>query len=1201
MKSILRRLAVGIAAVAVVLGMTAAPAWAKQTTLSALSTPTWQTNATVRAVAYAAGKVFVGGEFTTVRPPGAAAGVSETSRTYLAVFDAATGDLLGSAPQPNGKVWSLTASADGTTVYAGGDFTQIYGAARGRIAAIDTANLTLRPAFKPYVAYRVSTIDVAGPTIYFGGSFTQVAGVDRPRAAAVQASDGALLPWNPAPDADVNSVKASPDGSKVYLGGKFAYVGSVHRESVALVDAQQGALLPFPAASTLPDRTGSCWTKVEDIITHGDNVYFANAGDGGGCFDGTWSASIGTGQLNWKNTCLGATEAIVFVGEWLYKGSHAHDCSSMGGFPQGPNRFLLAEKPDTGDVQGWYPQTNAGPSTYVGPWDMATDGQHLWVGGDFTTVNGVGQQGLTMFGSESDAPPKKPATPSAASLRAGQVDVRVTATLDNDDEYLNYKVFRNGSSTPLDVRTVRSRFWDIPSYRITDPGLTPGSQVAYRVEVTDGTNVVTSYWTPYITVASQNAGYSDNVVADGAQYFWPTDESSGTSAHDAIAGNNLTGSNRTQLGSAGPNATSKSVNIQNSNASLNSSVQLSGPNTFSVEAWINTTSLLGGKVVGFGNTSSGSSSQYDRHLYVDSGGRPVFGVYPGYVVTVRGGSAVNDGKWHHLVGTLGGGNATLYVDGVSQGSSPAAGAEGYTGYWRIGANNLGAWPNQPLNQGIVGRVSQVAVYSSALDASQVAWHNSLGRGNQAPVAAFTPSCTLMACSFNASASNDPDGTITSYAWDFGDGATGAGVNTSHTYASAGTWNVRLTVKDNLGATTVTSQTVTTTAPNQPPVASATSSCTYLVCSFDASASSDPDGTIASYAWTFGDGTTGTGATPQHSYAAAGTYTATVTVTDNDGAQNSAGTTVTVAPQPANQPPVASAAASCTQLACTFDASASSDPDGSIVSYAWTFGDGTTGTGVTPSHTYSAPGVYTATVTVTDNRGGTASASKQLDLSNAVPAGTVLAKDTFARTVTNGWGTADKGGAWTVSGTASRYAVSGGQGTLTMLTAGNQTGAALNSFSAQDTEVSLGLSLDKPATGGGVYVSVDSRTIAGQGAYRAKVRYIAAGRVYLSLIRVDSAGTETVLVPETQVLAATPAAGNTLQVKFLVSGSGTTTLKAKAWDSSGAEPGAWQLSTTDGTAGLQAAGSPALRTTLSGSSTNAPVQARVTDYLVTTPR
>src|SRR5207247_9943992 len=138
-------------------------------------------------------------------------------------------------------------------------------------------------------------------------------------------------------------------------------------------------------------------------------------------------------------------------------------------------------------------------------------------------------------------------------------------------------------------------------------------------------------------------------------------------------------------------------------------------------------------------------------------------------------------------------------------------------------------------------------------------------------------------------------------------------------------------------------------------------CSGLTCNFNASGSSDPDGTIASYAWTFGDGTTGAGATTSRTYAAGGSYTVTLTVTDNGAATSQTGHVVTV-----NAPPVASFTSACNGLTCSFNASGSSDPDGTIASYAWTFGDGTTGSGATANPTYAAGGTYTVTLTVTDN-------------------------------------------------------------------------------------------------------------------------------------------------------------------------------------------------------------------------------------------
>ncbi len=174
------------------------------------------------------------------------------------------------------------------------------------------------------------------------------------------------------------------------------------------------------------------------------------------------------------------------------------------------------------------------------------------------------------------------------------------------------------------------------------------------------------------------------------------------------------------------------------------------------------------------------------------------------------------------------------------------------------------------------------------------------------------------------------------------------------------------------------------APNQRPVAAFSSSCQVNVCNFDGSASSDSDGTVASYAWDFGDGKSDTGSKPSHSYAAGGTYTVKLTVTDNDGSTNAVSHNVTVADPPQNDPPVAAFGSTCQVNACDFDGSGSSDPNGSVASYAWDYGDGQSGTGVKPSHAYSAGGTYTVKLTVTDNDGATDSVSHDVTVSDPAP-------------------------------------------------------------------------------------------------------------------------------------------------------------------------------------------------------------------------
>ncbi len=161
--------------------------------------------------------------------------------------------------------------------------------------------------------------------------------------------------------------------------------------------------------------------------------------------------------------------------------------------------------------------------------------------------------------------------------------------------------------------------------------------------------------------------------------------------------------------------------------------------------------------------------------------------------------------------------------------------------------------------------------------------------------------------------------------------------------------------------------------NQPPTAAFTSSCSALTCSFT-STSSDPDGSISRYSWTFGDGGTSAAQNPSYTYGTPGTYTVTLTVTDDQAATGTVSHAVAVGA--GNQPPTATFTFNCSALTCSFT-STSSDPDGSITAYSWTFGDGGTSTAQSPSHGYAAAGSYTVTLTVTDNQDATNSASNSV--------------------------------------------------------------------------------------------------------------------------------------------------------------------------------------------------------------------------------
>ena len=148
--------------------------------------------------------------------------------------------------------------------------------------------------------------------------------------------------------------------------------------------------------------------------------------------------------------------------------------------------------------------------------------------------------------------------------------------------------------------------------------------------------------------------------------------------------------------------------------------------------------------------------------------------------------------------------------------------------------------------------------------------------------------------------------------------------------------------------------------------------------FSGMGSSDADGTIVSYMWDFGDNTAGSGATVNHTYVA-GVYTVMLTVTDDSGATNAATMNIIITDVGAAQPPIADVAgpymANVGEM-IAFDGSASMDPDGTIMTYDWSFGDGGVATGMNPGYAYSIAGTFIVTLAVTDNDGmvGTISTS-----------------------------------------------------------------------------------------------------------------------------------------------------------------------------------------------------------------------------------
>lgn len=675
--------------------------------------------------------------------------------------------------------------------------------------------------------------------------------------------------------------------------------------------------------------------------------------------------------------------------------------------------------------------------------------------------------------------------------------------------------------------------------------------------------------------------------------YWRLAETIGTTANDASPNQQLGtyDGGVTQGGDSGVGvAGDSSATFDGSTGAVASVNQFTNPTTYAEEFWFKTTTNLGGKLMGFGSNQFGNSGSYDRHVYMFDDGRLRFGVWTGQTNVIDTSKSYNDGKWHYVVAQQGPNGMELWVDDELTGTNPQSGAQDYTGYWRIGGDTT--WGGNTSNY-FAGSIDEVAVYSGNLTADQIEDHYAKGGGqvpNQKPTAAFDYQVVKKNVAFDGTTSADADGSIASYAWDFGDGTTSNAAKPTHTYGSAGAFSVTLTVTDDEGATGTITKTVTTVA-NNGPTAQFTASVDKLTASFDGTGSTDSDGTIASYAWDFGDGSTSTNATPTHTFGSAGDQTVSLTVTDNDGATDTITKTVTTT---ANAAPHAAFTFSANDLAVAFDGSGSSDDDGTIASYAWDFGDGATSTDAKPSHTYATAGNETVILKVTDNDGATDSVTKTVTVTQ--PAGP-LASDGFGRTAINGWGNADTGGAWTRYGTASLFSVAGGTGQIRMATAGAGPRIALDSVSSTSGDVTVKVQLDKVADSGGVFLSVGARTI-GSDDYRAKVKIGPTnGALTLYLVRVIN-GAETSMASVSLGSAYNYTVGATLNIRVQATGTSPTTIRAKVWKSSQSEPANWQLSTTDSTTELQAAGGVGLVAYLAASATNAPIVAMFDDLMVT---
>jgi hypothetical protein len=494
-----------------------APAAGVPATVSADPLPTWQMNGVVWSEVTVGNTVYATGDFSRARPPGTPMGSKKgVVRWNLLAFNITTGNLITSFNHAlNAQGLRIVASPNGKRIYVGGDFTAVDGKTRDHIAAFDTATGKLDTAFHPAVSSVVRGIAATNSKVYFGGNFFSVNGHARTRLAAAQASNGALLSWAPTADDDeVFALLMSPDQSRVIIGGRFQKLNGARHIGIGAVDPVTGGSVRWDS-TPIPARLGQFmdFSYVTDLVTDGKTVYGAADGEGGHWFDGRFAASPDTGALVWLDNCYGATYGIYPTGKVLYSVSHAHDCSSLGTFPQTVpttwHRGLAETTYKTGTDKSapgsqssyahqpiptqlhWYPTIQFGTFTGQdqGAWSITGNGKYIALGGEFPTVNGRAQQGLVRFAVKASAPNKvgpvssTSLRPSAIRITGGTVRVSWKTTWDEDNANLTYKVLRDGKVIATVHRV--SQFWSLPSLSFTDKGLKAGSKHTYRIQVTD--------------------------------------------------------------------------------------------------------------------------------------------------------------------------------------------------------------------------------------------------------------------------------------------------------------------------------------------------------------------------------------------------------------------------------------------------------------------------------------------------------------------------------------------------------------------------------------------------------------------------------------------------------------------------------------------------------------------------------------------
>ncbi len=782
-------------------------------------------------------RLYLAGRFRTV---------NGATRNRIAAVNIPSGSLVG-AFNPNANRPVISVDSTQNAVYLGGDFTSVGGTNQANLAAVSSTTGAVNTAFRPVLGApepdprsdttpspRVNTIEVApdGSRVLAGGSFNSVDGELTGGIVSLDPDDATIEQWLASEEQPINT-NCLGRTTKILAVGDVAYV-------------------------TAEGDPPGCY----------EGTYAARISDG----QMDWnSPCLGASQG------LTVMNSVLYKGSHQHDCAFSEG-GAFGGYVGGTSRdafihyYLVGQDVRDGSFVHWTPNTNAAGNTSVGPHVMANDGDQVIVGGDFTRVNGDLQQSLTRF--ESNGNQATPAIPGRSfngdpwpntpprivsylpvtvqPTAANTLTIEFPAVNDPDSGRLSYSIYRDNQNTAIATLEAESFPWSRPVLRYDDTGLDPGSTHTYRVSASDGTHTSARSTAALGQVASSApASHSDATSSQDPLLWWRLGDN-GNVAADSAATGNATGSfeGGVTRGQPGQMPDDAAVTLDGSTGYVASTQQISAPGAFSQSAWFKTTTTRGGVILAQSDQRTGAGGNTDRVLTLDNNGNIVFAMKSGQggifgvgtINTRNQGVTWNDGEWHQVVGTYdGNGNAALYVDGWLQGTAQGtpfdetAVANGMpTSYVRAGYADMSAvqlvfginfYDNRwPLSDHLDGSIDEVAVYPKALTGTEVQELFAAGVNEElnetapdpvAPTATFGTTSDGLTASFDGRGSSDSDGTITDYAWDFGDGATDTGAQAQHTYDQPGSYTVQLTVTDNDGLSDTTSAEVTVEQPADP--------------------------------------------------------------------------------------------------------------------------------------------------------------------------------------------------------------------------------------------------------------------------------------------------------------------------------------------------------------------------------------------------